>query len=141
MGQIHNILVVEYYEFQTWHSAKKTPVDPFASPFVKSAGRHSTMREPCRVHAVLALSKEGSSASLGQSLCQVRWEVLGKRSFFTEGHDYSARQRHSLSGVTLGKVTKTLFICFYYFIQTNKTYITYTLQSSQNRHIHNREVL
>jgi hypothetical protein len=72
MRQIHNILVVEYYEFQAWHSAKKALVDPFVSPFVKSAGRHSTKREPCRVHAGLTLSKEGSSASLEQSFCQVR---------------------------------------------------------------------
>jgi hypothetical protein len=65
--------------------------------------------------------------------------MVPRYALFVECYGHCTRQRLSLSRVTLGKVTRNLlFIYFYYSIQTNKTYIKYTSQSSQNHDILHR---
>jgi hypothetical protein len=63
--------------------------------------------------------------------------LVPRCAFYAEYYDLDTRQNISLPGVTLGKVTGIpLFICFFYSIQTNKRYITYTSQISHNHHIY-----
>jgi hypothetical protein len=57
--------------------------------------------------------------------------------FFAKCYGHGTRESSSLPSVTLSKVTIIpLFIYFCHSIQTNKTWITYTSQSSKNHHIH-----
>jgi hypothetical protein len=109
-----------------WHSTKRAPVGSFASPFVEDASRHS----------VKGLLPSGGTTTLNKEALMVPRYAL-----FAECYGHCTRQRLSLPSVTLGKVTKNfLFIYFYYSIQTNKIYITYTSQISQNHHIQHRGI-
>jgi hypothetical protein len=62
---------------------------------------------------------------------------VSRCAFFAECYGHDTRQSTSFLNVILGKVTRIpIFIYFCYYTQTNKIYITYTSQISQNHHIH-----
>jgi hypothetical protein len=86
-------------------------VGPFAGLFAKFIRRHSTKFASLPSAMTVALDKEALPVS--------------RFAFFVECYGHVIRQITSLPSVTLGKLNKiSLFICFCYSIQTNKTYIT-----------------
>jgi hypothetical protein len=104
-------------------------------------------RPLCRVTAGLALDKGSTSGPLFQALCRVsqpqhstnKLYPVFRCAFFTECYGHDTRQSTSLSSVTLIKVTKkSLFICFYFYVQTNKRYISLTSHISQNQHMYHQ---
>jgi hypothetical protein len=104
-----------------WHSAKGAPVDPFDGLFAKCVGRHSAKEAFLPGVRTTTLIKE----ALPVPSC----------ALFVKCYGHCTRQRHSLSSVTLGKVTRNLLFYLFLLFHPNKQniyhiIITYTSQSS-----------
>jgi hypothetical protein len=96
-------------------------VGPFAMSFVECFKRHSTNVASLPSVAATTLSKVVLS--------------VPKCAFFAKCYGHGTRQSTS----TLGKMSKiSLFICFYYSMQTNKRYITESSHTSYTPHISQR---